>query len=68
MAEIAQLRSFKDNPPDALTCKTLPTQAQTITMALHIHAQKWLALISKVSRSTLIQPRKQKIQRHTTND
>ena len=59
VAEIAQLVSFKENPPEALTYKTFPTQAKTITMALHLHAQEWLTLISKVSRSALIQPRKQ---------
>jgi hypothetical protein len=40
LPEIAQLVSFNESPPDALTYKTLPTQAQTITMALHIHAQE----------------------------
>jgi hypothetical protein len=56
LAEIAQLVSFKENSPDALTYITLPTQAQTITMALHMHAQEWLTLISTVSRSTLVLP------------
>jgi hypothetical protein len=68
LAEIAQLVSLKENPPDAQTYKTLPTQAQAIPMALHIHAQERLTLISKISRGTVIQPRKQKSQRHTTHD
>jgi hypothetical protein len=55
MAEIAQLVSFQENPPDNLTYKSLPPQAQSIIMAIHVHAQEWLTLISKVSRSTLTQ-------------
>jgi hypothetical protein len=58
LAEIAQLVSFKENPPDNITYKSLPTQAQTIAMAIHVHAQEWLTLMSKVSRSTFTQRRK----------
>jgi hypothetical protein len=57
LAEIAQLISFQENPPDNLTYKSLPPQAQSITMAIHVHAQEWLTLMSKVSRSTLTQRR-----------
>jgi hypothetical protein len=53
LVEIAQLVSFKENPPDNITYKSLPTQAQTIAMAIHVHAQEWLTLESKVSKSTL---------------
>jgi hypothetical protein len=58
LAEIPQRISFKENPPEALTYTTLPKQAQKIAMALHVRAQKWLTLMSKVSRSTLKQPRR----------
>ena len=54
LAEIAQLVSLKENPPDTLTYKSLPHQAQTIAMTLHIHAQEWLTLMSKISRNNLI--------------
>jgi hypothetical protein len=40
LAEIAQLVSFKENPPDNITYKSLPPQAQTIAMAIHVHAQE----------------------------
>ena len=63
---IAQLLLFKENSPDALTYKTLPTQAQTIAMTIRIHAQGWLTLMFKVSRSNLTQPRKTK--KHVTHD
>ena len=55
LAEIAQLVSFKENPPDILTYKSLPHQAHTIAMSLHTHAQEWLTLMSKISRSNLTQ-------------
>jgi hypothetical protein len=58
LAEIAQLVSFKENLPDNITYKSLPPQAQTIAMAIHVHAQEWLTLMSKVSRFTLTQRRK----------
>jgi hypothetical protein len=66
MAEIAQLISYQENPPDNLTYKSLPPQAQSIVMAIHIHAQEWLTLIFKVSRSTLTQ--RQKTPKHTTTN
>jgi hypothetical protein len=40
LAEIAQLVSFGEEPPDTLTYKQLPTPAQKIPMALRIHAQE----------------------------
>jgi ribonuclease HI len=58
LAEIAQLVSLKENPPDTLTYKALPDQAQTIAMTLHIHAQEWLTLMSKISRTILTQRHK----------
>jgi hypothetical protein len=58
LAEIARLISLKENPPDSITYKSLPPQAQTIAMAIHVRAQEWLTLMSKVSRSTLAQRRK----------
>ena len=53
LAEIAQLISFKENPLDNITYKPIPPQAQTIVKAIHVHAQEWLTLMSKVSKSTL---------------
>ncbi len=53
LAEIAQLVSFKENPPDELTYKQLPNTAKRIAMALHTHAQEWLTHISKISRKIL---------------
>jgi hypothetical protein len=44
-AEIAQLVSFKEEPPDELTFKQLPPTAKRIRMALHVHAQEWLSHI-----------------------
>ena len=58
LAEIAQLVLFKKNPPKILTYKSLPPQAQTIDMAIHVHAHEWLTLMSKVSRNTLTQRKK----------
>ena len=57
LAEIAKLVSFTEDPPDALTYKQLPQAAKEIAMALHIHAQEWLTLMSKISRNTLLAPR-----------
>jgi len=64
------LVSFKDPPlPATLTYKTLPTQAHTIAMTIHVHAQEWLTLMSKVSRTNLTKPRKtSKYATHTNND
>ena len=53
LAEIAQLVSFKENSQDILIYKSLPHQAQIIAMSLHTHAQEWLTLMSKISRSNL---------------
>ena len=53
LAEIAQLVSFQEEPPDKMIYKQLPRQAQTIAMALHVHAQEWLTLMSKISRRLL---------------
>jgi hypothetical protein len=66
VAEIAQLVLFHENPPDNLTYRSLPPQAQSITMEIHVHAQEWLTLISKVSRSTLTH--RQKPPKHTTTN
>jgi hypothetical protein len=67
LAEIFQLVSFKETPPDTLPYKSLPPQAQTIAMSLHVHAQEWLTLMFKISRSNLTQRHTQNIP-HTTND
>ena len=40
LAEIAQLVSFKENPPKSLTYKLISSQAQTIAISLHIHTHK----------------------------
>ena len=40
LAEIAQLISFKEDPPDTLAYKELTRPAQKIAMALHMHAQE----------------------------
>jgi hypothetical protein len=68
MVEIAQLVSFKENPPNTLTYKSLPPQAQTFATSLHIHAQEWLTLMSKISRSSLTHRHTQKKTPHTTHD
>jgi hypothetical protein len=56
LAEIAQLVSFKEEPPDTLTYRQLTRNAQEIAMALHVHAQEWLTLLSKLSRRLLTTP------------
>jgi hypothetical protein len=53
LAEISQLVSFTEEPPDELTFKQLPHTTKRITMALHVHAQEWLTHISKISRKIL---------------
>ena len=68
LVEIAHLVSFKENPPDNISYKSLPTQAQTIAMAIHVHAQELLTPMSKVSRSTLTQRRKTTKQIATNNN
>jgi hypothetical protein len=59
LAEIAQLVSFAEEPPDELIFKQLPPTAKRITMALHVHAQEWLSHISKISRKILTTKTKQ---------
>ena len=59
LAEIAQLVSFAEEPPDELTFKQLPPTAKRLTMALHVHAQEWLSHISKISRKILTTKTKQ---------
>jgi hypothetical protein len=68
LAEKAQLVSLKENPLDTLTYKFLPHQAQTIAMTLHIHAQEWLTLMSKISRNNLTQRPTQKKTQTTPYD
>jgi hypothetical protein len=68
LAEIAQLVSFKGNPPDTLTYKSLPPQAKTKAMSLHIHAHEWLTLMSMISRSNLTQRHTQTKTPHSTHD
>jgi hypothetical protein len=53
LAEIAQLVSFTEEPPDELTFKQLPLMAKRIAMAIHVHTQEWLSHISKTSRIIL---------------
>ncbi len=53
LAEIAQLVSFDEEPPDKLTYKQLPKPSQQIAMTLHIHAQEWLSHISRISQTIL---------------
>jgi hypothetical protein len=53
LAEIAQIISFKEEPPYELTFKQLPLIAKRIAMALHVHAQEWLSHVSKSSRKIL---------------
>ena len=56
LAAIAQLVSFQDEPPDTMTYKQLPRNAQHIAMTLHVHAQEWLTFMSKISRRLLTAP------------
>ena len=60
LAETAQLVSFKEEPPDALTLLQLSRPAKTIAMALHIHEQEWLVYISTNSRRILARKMKPK--------
>ena len=59
LAEISPLVFFAEEPPDELTFKQLPPTAKRITMALHVHAQKWLSHISKISGKILTTKTKQ---------
>jgi hypothetical protein len=58
LATIAQVILFIEHPPDVPIYKKLPKQAQKIAITLHVRAQAWLTLVSKVSRSTLSHPRR----------
>ena len=60
LAEIAQLVSFEEEPPDEMTYKDLPKSAKRIAMSLHVHAQQWLTLMLKLSKQLLAR-------RHPTN-
>jgi len=53
LAEIAQLVSFKEEPPDTLTYKQLARPAKKMYMAFHVHAQELLSHISKILRKIL---------------
>ena len=53
LAEIAQLVSPQEEPPDALTYRELPQEAKRIVMKLHVHAQHWLHLILQISKADL---------------
>jgi len=53
VAEIAQLISYKEEPPDIMTYKQLQKPAKHMAMALHTHAQEWLSQIFKNSRQIL---------------
>ena len=53
LAEISQLVSFIEEPPDGLTFKQLSPTTKRITMALYVHAQEWLSHKSKISRKIL---------------
>ncbi len=68
LPEIAQLVSFKENPLDTVTYKSLPPHVQTTAMTLHTHAQEWLTLMSKISRSNIAQRHTQKKKQHTIHD
>jgi hypothetical protein len=52
LAEITELVSFKEEPPNKLTFKQLPIIANRVAMALHVHAQEWLSRIFKNSRKS----------------
>ena len=45
LAEIAQLISPQEEPPDALTYRRLPKPSQKLVMTMHVHAQNWLTKI-----------------------
>jgi hypothetical protein len=60
LAEIAQLVSYKEEPPYVMTYKKLPKPAKHIAMSLHTYAQEWLSHISKHSRKILTTKQKTK--------
>ena len=53
LVEIAQLVSYKEEPPDIMTYKQVPKPAKHIAMALHTQSQEWLSHISKNSLNIL---------------
>ena len=53
LAEIAQLISPQEEPPDSLTYNALPKEAKRIVMRLHMHAQHWLHHILQISKADL---------------
>ena len=66
LAEIAQLVSFEEEPPDEMTYKfDLPPAAKRIAMTLHTHAQQWLTLMLKLSKQTLVKRHPARHNRHT---
>ena len=50
LAEITQLVILKEELPNIVAIKQLPTTTKKIAMALHIHAQEWLSYTTKNSR------------------
>jgi len=68
LAEIAQLVSYNDEPPDTITYKQLPKQGNHIATSLHKHAQEWLSHISKHSRKIPTTKQKTKTPANTTYD
>jgi hypothetical protein len=66
LAEIAQLVSYKSEPPDVMTYKQLPKPAKHIATSLHEHAQEWLSHISEHSRKILATKLKTKSPTNTT--
>ena len=53
LAEIAQLISLDEAPPEGLTYRDLTPAARRLAMALHTHAQQWMTLLLKLSKQTL---------------
>ena len=53
LAEIAQLISPDEVPPDGLTYKDLTPTARRVVMTLHTHAQQWMTLLLKLAKQTL---------------
>ena len=53
LAEIAQLISPQEEPPDTLTFKQLHKDIRELVLALHSHAQDWLTLMLDFARHTL---------------
>jgi hypothetical protein len=65
LAEIAQVVSFREEPPDTLTYKQLPKPAQKIAMTLHIHAQEWLYTSPKSQEKSSPQNQRSSLHRKT---